>query len=395
MDHTLSQKKQQWLAKQCLVSDIFPLAGDASFRQYFRVISGEDSFILMDAQKEPSVYQAALNASAYWFENNLPVPKVIAHDDALCCILIDDFGDDLYSTVLSQQNHYALYKKAIDVLLKLYTLKPKAFGAYQALDESLIDFECQGFCQYYLEGLLGHALDAAQKKILDNAFKFISQQVRAQPFVFIHRDYHCRNILVRQSAPLTTEPANNNPAEVAFGKHSIRPLAKCASVRKVGDGLEHRTGVYKCIHEDSSTEPANKFSAEVALCKRPIGVIDFQDAMCGPVTYDLASLLRDCYIQWPKENVLALVNYFYSKAVGLEIINDVDEKTFLAWFNITSIERHLKAIFTFSRKALRDNDESFLKHIKPTLSYVFDSAAHFDELHDFRQLLKKLIEEKK
>ena len=239
----------------------------------------------MDAQKEPSVYQAALNASAYWFENNLPVPKVIAHDDTLCCILIDDFGDDLYGAVLNQQNHHALYQKAMDVLLKLYTLKPKAFGAYQALDESLIDFECQGFCQYYLEGLLGYTLDAAQKKIADNAFEFISQQVRAQPYVFIHRDYHCRNILLRKQYPPS------------------------------------------------------------------IGVIDFQDAMHGPVTYDLASLLRDCYIQWPKEDVLSLVNYFYNKAVSSGIIDDVDEKTFLEWFNITSIERHLKAIFTFSRKA--------------------------------------------
>lgn len=346
MDHTLSQKKQKWLAKQCVISNIFPLAGDASFRQYFRVLSGKDSFILMDAQKEPSVYQATLNASAYWFENNLPVPKVIAHDDTLCCMLIEDFGDDLYSVVLRQANHHALYQKAIDVLLKLYILKPKAFGAYKALDETLIDFECQGFRQYYLEGRLGHVLDDAQEQLLDHAFAFISKRVRAQPYVFVHRDYHCRNILLRQSAPLTTEPANNNPTEVA-------------------------------------------------LCKRPIGIIDFQDAMHGPVTYDLVSLLRDCYIQWPKEDALSLVTYFYTKAVSLGIINDVDEKTFIEWFNITSIERHLKAIFTFSRKALRDNDENFLKYIKPALAYVFDNVGHFEALHDFGQLLQKLIEEKK
>lgn len=328
MDSILSQSKQQWLAKQCVVSDVFSLAGDASFRQYFRVISGEGSFILMDAQKEPAVYKAAFNASAYWFENDLPVPKVIAHDDELCCLLIDDFGDNLYSIVLNQHNYPALYQKAMDVLLKLYTAKPKAFGAYKALDDALIDFECQGFCQFYLEGLLGHVLDEAQKEILKQAFDFIRQQVSAQPYVFIHRDYHCRNILVCDTNPLT------------------------------------------------------------------IGIIDFQDAMLGPITYDLASLLRDCYIQWPKEDVLSLVNYFYTKATDLGIINNVDEKMFIEWFNITSIERHLKAIFTFSRKALRDHDESFLKNIQPTLSYIFDNVAHYEELHAFGQLLQTLVKER-
>lgn len=111
-----------------------------------------------------------------------------------------------------------------------------------------------------------------------------------------------------------------------------------------------------------------------------VGVLDFQDAMIGPVTYDLVSLLRDCYIAWPEENVRAWVYDYFEKLTIAGVLKGVPFETFMQWFDWMGVERHLKAIFTFSRKHVRDDQSSYLKHIPRTLGYLSLVTARYPDL---------------
>jgi len=114
-----------------------------------------------------------------------------------------------------------------------------------------------------------------------------------------------------------------------------------------------------------------------------VGIIDFQDARVGAVTYDLVSLLRDCYIEWEKEAVVKLALY-YRDAVGL----DVDDATFIKWFDFMGLQRHIKVLGIFARLHLRDGKSGYLKDIPLTLKYVVDVALKYPELSGLVSLLK-------
>lgn len=122
-----------------------------------------------------------------------------------------------------------------------------------------------------------------------------------------------------------------------------------------------------------------------------VGILDFQDAVIGPITYDLVSLIRDCYIDWPLAQVHTWALAFYHDLKQANIISDVDEKTFMRWFDLMGIQRHLKAIFIFARKYLRDNNDFYLQFIPRALNYVNEVCTHYPELNDFQQLMQKTI----
>lgn len=120
----------------------------------------------------------------------------------------------------------------------------------------------------------------------------------------------------------------------------------------------------------------------MVLPSQQIGILDFQDAFVGPITYDLVSLLRDCYIDWPDEQVTQWVLNYKNKIT----IKNVSADEFLRWFDLMGIQRHMKALLTFSRKFHRDNNPSYLKHIPRTLNYIKRISARYPEclfLHDF------------
>lgn len=106
-----------------------------------------------------------------------------------------------------------------------------------------------------------------------------------------------------------------------------------------------------------------------------VGILDFQDALMGPVTYDLVSLLRDCYIAWPQQDVHAWVEY-YRQQLSL----NVNEAAFLRWFDLMGVQRHLKALLTFSRKKVRDNQSQYLQHVPRTLNYLLMVTRNYPEL---------------
>jgi aminoglycoside/choline kinase family phosphotransferase len=120
------------------------------------------------------------------------------------------------------------------------------------------------------------------------------------------------------------------------------------------------------------------------------GVIDFQDAVVGPITYDLVSLLRDCYISWPDQQVHNWVDDYYQLLINNQQISP-DREQFHRWFDLMGIQRHLKAIGIFARLKIRDNKPGYVKDIPRTMNYVTAICARYPELGEFNEFLKQHI----
>lgn len=126
----------------------------------------------------------------------------------------------------------------------------------------------------------------------------------------------------------------------------------------------------------------------MVLPNNQVGILDFQDAFIGPVTYDLVSLLRDCYIDWPDSLVQTLALYYKKKLLFLDGISD---EKFLRQFDLMGLQRHLKALLTFSRKYHRDDSAAYLQFIPRTLSYVTSISARYPECQPFNRYLHEVI----
>ena len=142
-----------------------------------------------------------------------------------------------------------------------------------------------------------------------------------------------------------------------------------------------------CVHRDyhSRNLMVNKNNTDAP------GIIDFQDAVIGAVTYDLVSLLKDCYIDWPREKIETWVKYFHTEAESLGIINKVSFDKFLRWFDLMGLQRHLKVAGIFSRLKHRDGKTGYLKDIPRTMDYVFDVLERYPEFKPLQKLLRDLL----
>ncbi len=123
------------------------------------------------------------------------------------------------------------------------------------------------------------------------------------------------------------------------------------------------------------------------LLIRPDGcmsIVDFQDAVWGPITYDLASLLRDCYIRWPADQIRQWALGYGNMASGIGLLEDVTESQFMQWFDWMGLQRHLKVLGIFSRLALRDDKPQYLKDLPLVIRYILEVCSHYPELADFR-----------
>ncbi len=135
-----------------------------------------------------------------------------------------------------------------------------------------------------------------------------------------------------------------------------------------------------CVHRDYHSRNL------MVLNNDSPGVLDFQDAVIGPITYDLVSLLRDCYIAWPEQQIDLWMTQYYQRLLQSGLI-DCDLTRFKRWFDLMGMQRHLKAIGIFSRLHLRDGKSNYLKDIPRTLNYVKSQALTYPELADFSRFL--------
>ena len=296
-----------------------PASEDASFRRYFRVRWQGGTLIAMDApppQEDcgPFVRVAELFAAA-----GVNVPRILAQDLARGFLLLTDFGSTTYLDALAHSDADALYRDALGALVRLQAAsKPGVLPEY---DEALLRRELAVFPDWYVARHLGKTLTAAQRQRLEHAFDAIVARNLAEPRVYVHRDYHSRNLMV-------TEP---NP-----------------------------------------------------------GILDFQDAVFGPISYDLVSLLRDAYVEWPEERVLdwAIRYWQQARAAGLPVRTDFAE--FYRDFEWMGVQRHLKVLGIFARLWHRDGKARYLDDMPLVLRYLERAAGRYRDLDPLARLLAEL-----
>ncbi|MBF0255836.1 MAG: phosphotransferase [Gammaproteobacteria bacterium] len=139
-----------------------------------------------------------------------------------------------------------------------------------------------------------------------------------------------------------------------------------------------------CVHRDYH-------SRNLMVSTPNPGVLDFQDAVLGPVTYDLASLLRDCYIAWPRDQVKHWVQGYFELALQSGVVRPEHEDRFLRWFDLMGAQRHLKAAGIFARLNLRDGKPGYLKDIPRTLGYIVEIAPEYAELAELAVFIQRRV----
>jgi hypothetical protein len=298
------------------VYTLTPASEDASFRKYYRIGFGKDTKIIMDAPPASEDIRAYLDVTARLQACGVHVPEIHALDADNGLLLLDDFGTTLYLDIISADNAEELYQDAIRTLVKIQT---------GAMTEGLPRFEGQFllaemelFRDWLVYRHLNISLNQERSRMLDEVFAFLVAAALEQPFTFVHRDYHSRNLMYTRL---------RNP-----------------------------------------------------------GVLDFQDAVFGPVSYDLVSLLRDCYIKWPRTRVLQWVcEYFRTMSPACS------EEEFIRWFDLMGVQRHLKASGIFARLCHRDNKAGYLQDIPRTLSYILDLENVYRELDGLTSFLRGVV----
>lgn len=153
--------------------------------------------------------------------------------------------------------------------------------------------------------------------------------------------------------------------------------------------------VHAAINQPQVFMHRDYHSANLMVLKdHQTGILDFQDAFIGPLTYDLVSLLRDCYIDWPEAKVLHWVSSYYQKLKERGVLHLPDAKQLMRWFDWMGVQRHLKALLTFARKAVRDHEPRYLIHVPRTMRYLGEVTRRYPELEALHAFLRCTVSPK-
>lgn len=298
-------------------------SADASFRRYFRVTLSGRTQIAMDAPPDLEDCMPFLHAANILSQASIHVPTVLAKDLDQGFLLLSDLGETTYLQALtaSPENADPLYQDAIDALIRIQKIsQPNVFPEY---NRALFSQELNLFPDWYLARHLRGTLNESQKNTLNGVFTLILENNLAQPQVFVHRDYHSRNLII--STP--------NP-----------------------------------------------------------GILDFQDAVLGPITYDLVSLLKDAYIHWDEAQILNWTIRYWERArqSGLPVATDF--YSFYRDFEWMGVQRHLKVLGIFARLCYRDQKSTYLQYLPVIMRHLRQTCERYRELHPLRLLLDQFEE---
>lgn len=273
----------------------------------------------MDAPPEHEDCRPWLKVQSLFHAAGMHVPKVLAQDLERGFLLLSDLGDTTYLAAFDSRNAPALYCDAIEALLKIQQASQP--GVLPDYDHVLLRREIDLFPEWYLARHHQLTLNDAERVALDALFERILAVNLAEPRVFVHRDYHARNLML-------TKP---NP-----------------------------------------------------------GVIDFQDAVYGPISYDLVSLLRDAYIDWDEDLELDWLIRYWEKArrAGLPIAGDF--AIFHRDYEWMGVQRQLKVLGIFARLCHRDGKAAYLADMPRVTSYLRRACERYDELGLLRKLLDRV-----
>jgi N-acetylmuramate 1-kinase len=301
-----------------------PASADASFRRYFRVSRDGATAIAMDAPPGKEDVEPYLRVAGMLEAIGVNAPRVIARNAADGFLLLSDLGSTTYLEALADAGQSEpLYRDAISALVRIQARGGNHAAVLPPYDERLLRTEMRLFPDWLLMRHLGLDLDESITATLADAADRLVTNALEQPQVFVHRDYHSRNLMVCEGA---------NP-----------------------------------------------------------GILDFQDAVHGPLTYDLVSLLRDCYVTWPPAQVLGWTRDFRREAAAAGLDTGVDETQFLRWFDLMGVQRHLKASGIFARLWHRDGKPGYLPDVPRTLGYLVEACERHDDLAALGELVRERV----
>ncbi len=294
-------------------------SSDASFRRYFRIISEQCSYIVMDAPPEKENIAQFLKVAKFFSAYDINVPNIYQQNREDGFLLLEDFGSECLLDKLNTQTVAGLYQIACDELYKIQSQIDISLIDLPSYDEAFFQRELLLFQEWFLNGLLD--LDVPIL-LWDKVRRILVTSALEQPVVCVHRDYHSRNLMY-------------------LGLNSV-------------------------------------------------GVIDFQDAVLGPITYDVVSLLKDCYITWSESMIENWMSDYYLRLIKADLI-DCSLNDFKRWFDLMGMQRHLKAIGIFARLHLRDGKSSYLQDIPRTLNYIKNVCANYAEIEEWGAYLESQV----
>jgi aminoglycoside/choline kinase family phosphotransferase len=300
-------------------ASLAPASNDASFRRYFRVRSGATTYVVMDAPPDKEDCGPFIRIAGFLQRMGLNGPRVIEENRDDGFLLLSDLGSTQYLSVLQQGPDLdpTLYTDAISALVVMQSEGVAFRAELPPYDERLLRFELSLFSDWLCERHLGLRLSGDEAHQWQALCDLLVDSALEQPTVFVHRDYHSRNLMVVEG---------HNP-----------------------------------------------------------GILDFQDAVAGPLTYDLVSLLRDCYFSPPSQLVSEWLNTFRQAAPAAR---DIEPDKFRRYFDLMGVQRQLKAAGIFCRLNHRDGKVSYMRDIPRTLNYIVEIAPLYPELDFLAELIR-------
>ncbi|MDO5653994.1 MAG: phosphotransferase [Brachymonas sp.] len=334
----------QWLQAVALRYPVDPASlalasADASFRRYLRVQgqNGQPSRIIMDAPPDKENSAPFVHVARLMQEAGLHAPQVLEWDEANGFLLLSDLGNaTMMSALDSTQPEQAqpLFLQAVDALLAWQQAsRPNELPPY---DEALLRRELQLFPDWYLAQHRQVHITPAQQQVLASAFDLIVQRNLAAPSAYVHRDFMPRNLMLS------------------------------------GRGLD----------------------ATPTFSTQQLGVLDFQDAVYGPITYDIASLMRDAFISWDEDFVLDITVRYWERARQLGLMDfdgwHNDFGSFYRAVEWMGLQRHLKVAGIFARLTLRDGKPRYLADAPRFIGYIRHTARRYRELAPLLRLIDEV-----
>ena len=320
-----------WLVRAAAEQGLLPgslrlASADASFRRYLRIDAADGGTrIIMDAPPEQENCQPFVQVARLLREAGVRVPAVLAWDEAGGFMLLEDLGDRTLLSALDPQrpvDALPYFKDATTALLDLQRVaRPDWLPAY---DAALLQRELQLFPDWYLAQHKELQIDQAMRATLDKTFALLVERNLAAPGVLVHRDFMPRNLMLPR--------AGFDPADP----------------------------------------------------QRRLGVLDFQDAVWGPVTYDIACLTRDAFLSWEEDFVLDITIRYWERARKAGLLDfDGWSQDFGAFYRAVdwmALQRHLKVAGIFARLTLRDGKPQYLADAPRFIGYIRATASRYREL---------------
>ena len=289
-------------------------SSDASFRRYFRMDTPDGPRIIMDSPPHLEPCEPFIEIAQKLASSGIQVPKIYFQDPEQGFLVLSDFGDRHFQDILHTQERNERYADAIQQIVKLQIASQSWFAELPLFDPNWQAKELEIFREWCLP-------DTSQEEFASYTSPLI-EGIDAIPKCMMHRDFHCRNLLVL---------------------------------------------------EDNS-----------------IGIIDFQGAMNGPITYDLVSLLRDCYVDNSEEWISQKISDFRTQLIQSGLLNpEVELGTLTKWFDWAGLQRHLKCVGIFHRLKIRDGKPKYLADVPRVLSYIDQVLSNYPELCDLKSLVSQ------